>query len=84
MSAVQHSLKNACTKQTIMQDPDNTGYSIEFQWEALLSCVPLKTPTSIILIKLPLSFQQPWPIAPTSKKKKNTVKYTKNNLLLPM
>lgn len=70
MSAVQHSLKNAFTKQAIMQDPDNTGYSIEFQWEALLSWVPLESPASIILIKPPLSFQQHWPIAPTRSKKK--------------
>lgn len=47
MSAVQHGLKNAFTKQSIMQDPDNTGYSIEFQWEDLLSWVPLKVPVSI-------------------------------------
>lgn len=60
MSAVQQSLKNAFTKQSIMQDPDSTGYSTEFQWEVLLSWIPLKTPASTLLIKLPLSFQQPW------------------------
>lgn len=30
-----------------MQDPDNTGYSIEFQWEVLPSWVPLKVLVSI-------------------------------------
>jgi len=55
MSVVQHGLKNAFAKQTRMQDPDNTGYSTEFQWEALLSWVPLKTLASLILIKPPLS-----------------------------
>lgn len=59
-----------------MQDPDNTGYSSEFQWEALLSWVPLKTPASVIL-KPPLSFQQPWPTAPKRTKRK----YNKKSFL---